>query len=101
MQFGLSSGIREAIVHALRNNNVIKAVLFGSRARGDFSKTSDIDIAVKLSKDSDLAKLKYELEKIRCIYKFDIINLNKINNETLLKNIMNEGINIDLNIFNG
>ncbi len=53
-----------------------KVVLFGSRARGDFSKHSDIDIAV----DLDLPfrkrrKLKEKLDLIAGIYTVDLIFL--------------------------
>ena len=45
------SGIREQVIQEIRalaqKYHVQKVILFGSRARGDHRRTSDIDLAVK------------------------------------------------------
>lgn len=58
--------IKKKILPILRRQGVIKAALFGSVARGEVTKKSDIDLLVKLTKDRsllDLVGLKLELEE--------------------------------------
>ncbi len=43
---GLSEKLQREIIFFAKKNNIDKLVLFGSRARGDFSPRSDIDLAV-------------------------------------------------------
>ncbi|MCL0032794.1 nucleotidyltransferase domain-containing protein [Peptococcaceae bacterium] len=47
-------------------------VLFGSRARGDFKKNSDIDIAVDTQKNIEMTEISEAV---------DIVNINKVPNE--------------------
>lgn len=60
--------LEKVIVPVLRRNDVVKAGIFGSFARGDAKKASDIDILieVKAKKFSlfDLVGLELELKKI-------------------------------------
>lgn len=45
-----NTGIKEQVIQEIRDlakkNNVDKVILFGSRARGDYHRASDIDLAV-------------------------------------------------------
>jgi len=59
-------------------------VLFGSRARGDFHKKSDIDLAVATNKSIEFANVTGNI---------DLINLNKIDDD-FKKKIEKEGIKI-------
>lgn len=57
--------IKKKIVPVLKRQGVTKAALFGSFARGDTKKRSDIDILIKLSgKKSllDLVRIQFMLE---------------------------------------
>jgi len=57
--------IENKIVPILKRQGVLKAALFGSFARGEETKASDIDILVKLARNKsllDLVGLKIELE---------------------------------------
>ncbi|OGK25053.1 hypothetical protein A3A46_04155 [Candidatus Roizmanbacteria bacterium RIFCSPLOWO2_01_FULL_37_13] len=78
--------IKKKIVPVLKKYGVIKASIFGSLARGDFNKRSDIDILVTLKEESDLFDfigLKQELEeKLR--RKVDLVESSAI--KTRLKN---------------
>ena len=69
---------------------IAKAEIFGSRARGDYSKTSDLDIAVSLSRPV-LPALAEALENSLLPYKVDLIDLANVQNETLAENIRREG----------
>ena len=44
---GISNKVIEEIQNIALKNHVKKVILFGSRARGDFYKKSDIDLAVE------------------------------------------------------
>lgn len=50
----------------LKRQGVLKAAVFGSAARGEMTKSSDVDLLVKLGKDKtllDLVGLKLDLEE--------------------------------------
>ncbi len=60
--------IKKKIVPILKSQGVIKAAFFGSAARGEIKKKSDIDILIKLPKNKsllDFVRLEFRLgEKI-------------------------------------
>jgi len=71
------------------------AILYGSRARGDYKSGSDIDIAIRFRKNSDkIYEIRDKLLEQNLIYTFDLIDYGSINNEKLKKNIDKEGIAI-------
>lgn len=58
--------IAKKIIPILKKQGVKKAALFGSQARGDFKKNSDVDLLVELPKKAsllDFIGLKLELEE--------------------------------------
>ena len=59
--------IRRIIVPILKKNGVVKAGIFGSYARGEATKKSDVDILIKVKAKKfslfDLVGLEMELEK--------------------------------------
>ena len=74
--------------------NIYKMILFGSRARGDFRSSSDIDLAIFSKSESslDVANFTNDLEKLDTLFKFDIVFINPLTDEKLLANINKEGI---------
>ncbi|MDP3043198.1 MAG: nucleotidyltransferase family protein [bacterium] len=59
--------LQKKIIPILEKNGVVRASVFGSFARGEEKKRSDIDILVELQKDKsllDLIHLKNELEDL-------------------------------------
>ena len=91
MKYGLDDKKINKIVSVFRKYaGVQKAVLFGSRARGDFKYNSDIDIAVYTDGRS-LTGLQSDLDEAVGIYKFNLINIDDIKNEKLRQNIEKEG----------
>jgi len=59
--------IKEKILPILKKNEVVRASIFGSFARGEEKKGSDIDMLVELDKKQsllDLIGLKFELEDV-------------------------------------
>ncbi|BEP30220.1 HI0074 family nucleotidyltransferase substrate-binding subunit [Helicovermis profundi] len=74
-------------------NVLEKVILFGSRARGDYKNTSDIDIALIFRKNSEkIYEICEQLEKIDIIYKIDVVDYNKIMNQKFKNNIDNDGV---------
>ncbi len=71
-----------------------EAIIFGSRAMGNYKKGSDIDLALKGDRVSraTLNKLRIELEEKTCLpYSFDVLVLNSISNKNLMDHISNLG----------
>lgn len=71
-----------------------KAIIFGSRAMGNYKKGSDVDIAIigKNVNRSIIYKLEDCLNEVYPLpYFFDIIQYNEITNEKLINHINNEG----------
>ena len=80
--------------------NIIEMKLFGSYARGDYSKTSDIDLMVRLPKvdrniEEDLFNIAYDLElEYDCVIDVIVLPQNFNNNILIYQNIQKEGIAI-------
>lgn len=97
-KFGLEPKIIEDIKNILKKYpEVEKAVIFGSRARGNYRKGSDIDITLfgdKLT-NSINTKIFYEIDNLYLIYNIDLINFNTLSEEDKLRqNILDEGVEI-------
>ena len=87
------TGIRPEVIEEIRNlaqkYDIEKVILFGSRARGDFRRTSDIDIPVTggdfarfaLDEDEDTSTLVY----------YAIVNLDRDMQDELRESIEKEG----------
>lgn len=73
-----------------------KVVIFGSRARGDYKKTSDVDICLFGNKvdHAVLSKVWFDIEEINTYLSFDIINYNELVKKELINNILKDGIEI-------
>lgn len=72
---------------------MVKIYLFGSRARGDNSPSSDIDIALDVGRKIDLYELsliKEEIEESTIPFTVDFIDLYNIS-EDFKKNILKDG----------
>ncbi len=90
--FGINDRSYEEMINLFKSfDGLDKVYIFGSRARGDYKITSDIDLAIEASHDIKL-RLLGKLEEIRCILKFDVVDVKTIGNEKLLENIKKEGI---------
>jgi predicted nucleotidyltransferase len=74
-----------------------KIILFGSRARGDYKETSDIDIAIKFRKNNEqLYRIQDDLAEVNIIYTVDVIDYDKISNGKLKSYVDQEGKTIFL-----
>lgn len=97
-RFGLKEKVIEDIVNILKKySEVERAVIFGSRARGDYRKGSDIDITLfgDMLTNSINTKIFYEIDDLYLIYKIDLINFNTLSKDDKLReNILKEGVEI-------
>ena len=89
--------IKLKIVPLLKKEKVVKAGIFGSYARGEQKKNSDIDILIEIPKGRkfslfDLVGVQLELEKILG-KKVDILTYDSIYH-LLRKKILNEEVRI-------
>ena len=90
------SEIKNIILSQLKDYNVLKVGIFGSSARGENKKGSDLDILVEF-KDSPslltLIKLENQLSEILGI-KVDLVTTGALKNKRIKKSIHRDLINI-------
>jgi len=88
-QIGFKAGDLAQITALLRRYpSVQRAVLFGSRARGNYKQGSDVDIALFMGSTDDTAAIWGELnDELLLPYKFDVLNYRRIQNPDLIDNI--------------
>lgn len=86
--------IKKKIVRILKKHGVVRAGIFGSYARGEQKKNSDIDILVELSKPLgfEFVGIQFELEE-KLKKKVDLLTYKSINH-LLKERILNEEIKI-------
>lgn len=87
---GIKTQVIEEIKDLAKKYGVQKVILFGSRSRGDYKRTSDIDLAAK-GRDFNRFALDVD-EETTTLLKFDIINLEENIQEELRDAIMKEGM---------
>ena len=89
-KFGLKDSLLKKIIDLAKQHNVKRLVLFGSRARGDFKRKSDIDLAVL---GENISRFASDVDEMTdTLLKYDIVYLSYKLSHELLKNIENEGI---------
>jgi predicted nucleotidyltransferase len=86
--------IQELQIYCGRNENIEKVILFGSRARGDHRKTSDIDLALYTNhlSHSEQSLIEADILDMSTPLKMDILFQNRLNKEKLILNIKREGV---------
>lgn len=88
-KIGIEPRVLEEILQLARKYDVRKVILFGSRARGDFSRTSDIDLAVE---GGDFERFALDVdEETSTLLQYDIVNLDRDMQEELRDSIKREG----------
>ena len=89
---GIKAQVINEIQELAKKYGVKKVLLFGSRARGDFKRTSDIDLAA-LGGNVDRFALDVK-EDTSTLLKYDIVNLDRDMQDELWEAIYREGIMI-------
>ena len=92
MKYGLSNEVYEKIKKII-NKKKQKKVLFGSRARGDYQETSDIDLAVldAISREEQY-KIMDEIDLLDIAYKVDIVFVDSNTKAELVESIKRDGV---------
>ena len=88
-----NTGIKLKVISEIRHfaeiYQVIKVILIGSRARGDFRRTSDIDLAVS---GGDFNRFALDVdEETSTLLEYDIVNLDTEMQDELRESIEKEG----------
>lgn len=94
MEFGLSDATLATVRAILRNHpKVDQAIVYGSRAKGNYKTGSDIDLAL-IGSDLDfnlLGSIAGDLDDSDIPYKVDLSNLANITNPNLVEHIQRVG----------
>ena len=95
MKYGLKEEVYNKILSIAKENKQYKFILFGSRARGNYKKESDIDIAIKGNiMTDDKYRIINEFDLINTIHKIDLVFIDEITKKELVESINNEGVEI-------
>ena len=94
--YGIRDNLFNELLNLFKKENIDKVILFGSIARNDYKNNSDIDLAIIFDSDDNdnYIKLLTKLEELNTLFKFDVIDYNKITNATLKQEIDKDGITI-------
>lgn len=93
MEYGLSEELYLQIKKITNKYYKYQFKIFGSRARGDYKKNSDIDIAIFGDiKDEDEYKILNEFDLLDIPYTFDIVFVKKITKKEFINSILREGV---------
>jgi predicted nucleotidyltransferase len=96
--FGIEKHIIKMILSEMSNHSeVCDIIIFGSRAKGNFKKGSDIDLAIKGKNISFelVAGLKTRFnQKLLIPYHVDIVHYESISNKDLIDHIDRIGISL-------
>lgn len=88
--FGIREVVLEEIRQLAKTYGLKKVILFGSRARGDFWRASDIDLAVK---GGDITNFALDVdETTQTLLEYDFVDLGRPIQEDLARAIEKEGI---------
>lgn len=93
MNYGLSKTVIEKISDVFKaHSDIDEAIIYGSRAIGNYREGSDIDITLKgnISFES-LLGIECQLDDLMLPYKFDISGYNSLKNKDLLDHIQRVG----------
>ena len=86
---GIKTEVIDEIISFAKKHDIHCVILFGSRARGDFKRTSDIDIAAS-GGDFDRFALDVD-EETSTLLEFDIVDLDRDKQDALRESIRREG----------
>ena len=90
---GLPENVYYKVKEVINKFSKYQFKLFGSRARGNYHASSDIDIAVfgeAIGQDEFL--IKNEFDKIDTAYKIDVVVVKENTKKSLVESIMREGV---------
>ncbi|HEY2800814.1 MAG TPA: nucleotidyltransferase domain-containing protein [Chthoniobacterales bacterium] len=97
----MDHGLPEKTISAIQGvltafPQVEKAILYGSRAKGNYQRGSDIDLALFGDELSDrlISRIYWALDDLLLPYKIDLSHFAKLKHERLVEHIQSAGISI-------
>ncbi len=92
--YGIRINLYNELINTIKKFGIKKAIIFGSRARGEYKDNSDIDLAIIFNNNDkdNFIKLQTKLEELQTLYKFDIIDFNGIKDDKFKSEIEKDGI---------
>lgn len=94
-KFGLSEKTIKIITELFKKYDQIdRVIIFGSRARGNFKNSSDIDLAI-FGTNIDFKFIRHisaELDELPTPYSFDVLNYSDVENNEIKTNIDKDGV---------
>ena len=91
--FGLNDNTVKELLDYFKQNPYIEMVkIYGSRAKGNYRKGSDIDFAIWLSENGKISTVEGDLDELPTPYKFDVTDYKKLNHEGMKNSIDRDGI---------
>ncbi len=89
MDTGIKKQVMDEILAVADKNGIEKIILFGSRARGDYKRTSDIDLAIW---GGNAARFRADIdEEVSTLLSFDVVDMAGSVQEALADSIKREG----------
>lgn len=96
MNYGLTESTYVNLKRVINKYNKYIFKIFGSRARGDYKKNSDIDIVVYNCFDkNDEFQIRNEIDKINTPYTVDLVFFNDITKKEFKESIEKEAIDFE------
>ena len=87
---GIKKVVMEEILNLAKKHGIKELILFGSRARGDFNRASDIDLAAR---GGDICRFALDMEdETSTPLRYDVVDLDRNVQEDLRKMIETEGV---------
>lgn len=87
---GIRPEVIDEIICFAKKYEIKKLLLFGSRARGDYQRASDIDLAAQ---GGDITQFALDVDEFTStLLQYDIIDLDSISHKDFLLSIKKEGI---------
>lgn len=90
--FGLPERTLNELLDYFKSNiNIEKVVIYGSRAKGNYRKGSDIDFAIWITDNENSRNVYWDLEELPTPYKFDVTDYKALTHEALKNSIDKDG----------
>ncbi|MCL2710817.1 MAG: nucleotidyltransferase domain-containing protein [Planctomycetaceae bacterium] len=93
---GLKENVIQSVIESFRNDpRILRAAVFGSRAKGNYKPYSDVDIVLYGDLNPlDVERVICDLDELPFVYKFDVVAYGLVTNPELREHIERVGVRI-------
>ncbi|GGH75943.1 putative nucleotidyltransferase [Pullulanibacillus pueri] len=86
--------VNELKAYCARDGRIKKVILFGSRARGDYQRSSDIDLALETAAltHTEANLIEDAIHEMSTPLKIDVVFLERLTKQKLIDNIHKDGV---------